>query len=157
MVQQTQAVGAVKRMSIRALWKLAGSCLALACLVPPSFAHHSFAAFNMDQTLSISGTVKDFEWTNPHCWIVLQVLGSDGTSSEWRFEGAPQVMLSRGGWSEDSLHAGDRITINYHPRRDGTHGGGFQSITLPDGRSIGMGGPGPGSAPAASPPQGSAP
>jgi len=71
-------------MWTKALRTLGGSCLVLACLVAPSFAHHSFAAFNMDQTLSITGTVKDFEWTNPHCWIVLQVLGTDGTSSEWR-------------------------------------------------------------------------
>ena len=122
-------------MWTKALRTLGGSCLVLACLVAPSFAHHSFAAFNMDQTLSITGTVKDFEWTNPHCWIVLQVLGTDGTSSEWRFEGAPPIMLSRGGWTEDSLHAGDRITISYHPRRDGSHGGSKRESALLAGSS----------------------
>lgn len=143
------------------LTRIVGGLGMALCLIGPVSAHHSFAAFNMEQTLTITGTVKDFEWTNPHCWIVLQVLAADGTSTEWRFEGAPPIMLSRGGWTEDSLHAGDRITINYHPRRDGAHGGGFQSVTLPDGRSIGSGGPGPapggGAAPGAAPAPGSGP
>jgi hypothetical protein len=122
----------------------------------PALAHHSFASFEMDKTQTVSGTVKEFQWTNPHTWIIVLAPAADGASMEWRFEGGPPVNLTRGGWNEDTLQPGDRVTVEFHPRRDGAHGGSFQAVTLPDGRRIGQMGPpappGAGTPPAA--PQG---
>ncbi|MFT3906356.1 MAG: DUF6152 family protein [Steroidobacteraceae bacterium] len=102
----------------------------------PAYAHHSFAAFDMAQTMTVTGTVKKFEWTNPHTWIVLMVENGQGQAEEWRFEGAPPVNMIRDGWNEDSLHAGDKVVLSYHPRKDGTHSGSFAGVSTLDGKPI---------------------
>jgi hypothetical protein len=121
-------------------------CVALLLAALPALAHHTFATFDMNKSLSVSGTVKEFQWTNPHCWIVVLVPNAAGGTDEWRFEGGPPINLSRSGWTEDSLSPGDRITVQYRPRRDGSHGGSFAGITLANGKSLGNG---PGAPPAA--------
>jgi hypothetical protein len=115
-----------------------------ACIAAPARAHHSFAAFEMDKTLTVTGTVKDFQWTNPHSWIIVLAPGAGGGTTEYRFEGAPPINLIRGGWTEDTLQTGDHVTVEYHPRRDGASGGGFTAVTLPNGKRMGtMGSPPP--------------
>lgn len=135
--------------------KLVAALLITGLMAVPVWAHHSFASFDMDKTLSVSGTVKDFQWTNPHCWIIVVVPNADGAgTSEYRFESAPPVNLIRGGWTEDTLQMGDKVTVDYHPRKDGAAGGSFQAVTLPNGKRMGSMGPPPGAAGAAPPPGG---
>jgi hypothetical protein len=105
-------------------------------LAAPSFAHHSGAMFDHDSSITLNGTVKDFQWTNPHCWIQVLVPGQ-GEPVEWSVEMAGPGNLIRGGWRPGTLKPGDRISVVIHPMRDGTPGGLFVSASDAAGKPIG--------------------
>jgi hypothetical protein len=110
----------------------------------PALAHHSFAMFDMTQEKTISGTVSDFQWTNPHSWIWLDVPTADGGSEKWGVEGMSPNFLERRGWSKNTLRVGDKVSVVVHPVRNGGKGGSFVRVTLPDGKVMDMmGGGGP--------------
>lgn len=99
----------------------------------PAAAHHSFAIYDRTKTLTIKGTVKTFQWTNPHCviWLVIQPAGG-GDPQEWSIETTSPGVLTRSGWSRHSLNPGDRVSVVFNPLRDGSHGGGLNSVTILD-------------------------
>jgi hypothetical protein len=113
---------------------------AVALSAMPAFAHHSFAMFDASQTTTLEGTVKEFQWTNPHAWVMLTV-AKDGQSQEWAIEMMGPGGLARQGWNSSTLMPGMPVKLVVHPLRDGTHGGQFMEITLPDGTQMGRGGP----------------
>ncbi len=97
----------------------------------PASAHHSFAAYDRTKTLTFKGTVKTFQWTNPHVvmWVVVQPDGG-GAPQEWSFETTSPGVLTRVGWTRQSVKVGDRVSVEFNPLRDGSHGGGLNSVTL---------------------------
>jgi hypothetical protein len=101
-----------------------------------SLAHHSGAMFDDKESTTLSGTVKDYQWTNPHCWIQVLVPGAQGPI-EWSIEMGSPAQLFRGGWKRGTLKPGDKITVVIHPMRDGTNGGLFVSAIGPEGNPIG--------------------
>jgi hypothetical protein len=102
----------------------------------PAAAHHSFVMFDNNKAQTLVGTVKELQWTNPHCFIQLLVpMGSSTT--EWSIEMGSTAALYRLGWRPSAIAAGDKITVVIHPMRDGTAGGSFVSAVAPDGRPIG--------------------
>jgi hypothetical protein len=126
------------------------ACIAVGMYAVPVYAHHSFAMFDAEKTTTIAGTVKEFQWTNPHAWIILNVDGNGGQAAQWAIEMNGPGGLARQGWRPKTLTAGMPVALTIHPLRDGTNGGQFMSITLPDGTKMGQGalqGPG-GAAPA---------
>lgn len=114
--------------------------IAVALLASPALAHHSRAMFDSSKQVTLVGTVKEFQWTNPHCWI--QVLVPDPNNPEaapveWGVEMGAPVELMRKGWKPGSLNPGDKITVVINPLRDGQHAGLVVSVTGPDGKIIG--------------------
>jgi hypothetical protein len=114
---------------------------ALALSTGRAAAHHSAAMFDAGKQVTLTGTVKQFQWTSPHCWI--QLLVSDPARPnakpvEWGIEMDNPVGLSRYGWKPGSLKAGDRIVVVAHPLRDGAHGGQVVSV-MKDGKPVGKG------------------
>ncbi len=101
-------------------------------------AHHSFAPFDMTTQKSITGTVRQVQWTNPHIWIWLDVPNDQGGVDAWGFEGMSPNFLARRGWTRTTLKPGDRITVTYRPLRDGSKGGMFVSTRTPDGKLLTM-------------------
>ena len=101
-----------------------------------TYAHHSGAIFDDEKSTTLAGTVKAFQWTNPHCWIQVLV-PAEGGSVEWSVEMGSPSQLYRGGLRPGSLKPGDRITVVVHPMRDGTKGGLFVSAIGPDGKALG--------------------
>jgi hypothetical protein len=85
------------------------------------------------------GTIKDFQYTNPHSWIQLYVTTPAGVAEEWTIEALSPNVLSRSGWKKNSLLAGQKVTVLINPLRDGTRGGNLISVTLPDGVTLGGG------------------
>ncbi len=126
-----------------------GPCLGLTLLASaaPSAAHHSFAMFDRDRTVALAGTVKAFQIMNPHGWLRILAPAPDGSQAEWSIELGGPVQVRLMGLTESAIHAGDKITVQVHPLRDGSYGGQFVSATLPDGRIVGAR-TGPGPAPA---------
>ena len=111
---------------------LAGALVAQAA---PASAHHSYAAFDRSKTVTLSGTVKAWEWTNPHTW--LQVMVDDGGKQvEWSIEGSSPNGLARRGWTRTSFKPGDKVTVIIHPLKDGSNGGSYVKATLPDGKTL---------------------
>jgi Family of unknown function (DUF6152) len=98
-------------------------------------AHHSYAMFDRTKTISLDGTVKEFQWTNPHAWIEVVVETSDGPK-QYSVEGNNPRVLSRAGWTFNTLKPGDKVTIVMNPLRDGALGGSMVSAKLPDGRTL---------------------
>jgi hypothetical protein len=123
-------------------WKIRGLVLA-ACLAAagasPALAHHSFAMFDNSKQVTLVGTVKQFQYSNPHSWIQLVVTTPSGGTDEWTIEALSPNVLGREGWKRNSLLAGQKVTVLLHPLRDGTHGGNLISVTLPDGVTLGGG------------------
>jgi uncharacterized protein DUF6152 len=104
----------------------------------PAAAHHSFAAFDTSSQKTVTGTVKQVEWTNPHIWIWLDVPNAQGTVEVFGFEGMSPNYLARRNWTKTTLKPGDRITIDYRPLRDGKNGGMFMTGKLASGQVLTM-------------------
>jgi hypothetical protein len=102
-------------------------------------AHHSTAMFAPEERVTLSGTITDFQWTNPHAWIQVMVSGADGKPTDWSFECGSPNTLSRQGWKPSTLKPGDRVTIVANPMKDGTSAGLMYTVTLADGRVLGPG------------------
>ena len=111
--------------------------LALAAPAAPAFAHHSMAMFDQTKTVTLKGTVRQFQWTNPHAYIQLTVKDAAGADKEWSLEmGAPMYLYAKG-WRPSSLKPGMPVTITINPLRNGEPGGVVLTATTADGKQIG--------------------
>jgi hypothetical protein len=104
-----------------------------------ALAHHSFAMFDHDHQIKLTGTVAYFQWTNPHVYILLDALQPGGTIKHYTIECANPGLLDRAGWKWNMIKKGDRVTTIIAPLRTGQPGGLLKQITLPDGRKFGNG------------------
>ncbi len=102
--------------------------LALAAAGAPALAHHSFAMFDREKATTITGTVKEFQWTNPHVWIQVMVPDAKGTDQEWGVECTSVNFMRRGGWEKESLKPGDKVKMIIFPLKDGSRGGQFNKM-----------------------------
>ena len=96
----------------------------------PALAHHAFAMFDTNREVMLDGTVKEFQWTNPHTWVQLLVKDSAGKEVEWSIEGSSPNNLARFGWTRNSLKSGDHVQAVVHPLKDGSIGGSLVKITV---------------------------
>ena len=106
---------------------------ALVATHPAVWGHHSHANYLEGEWLFLEGMVREIHWMNPHSWIYLDVVGSDGQPSVWAIEGASVTQLRRDGWAEESIRAGDELALRCHPLKDGSRGCLLGYITLDDG------------------------
>jgi hypothetical protein len=113
------------------------AALALAAGTAPASAHHSSAMFDQQKTTTLQGTVRQFFWTNPHCYIQLMVKNAAGQDEEWSLEMTAPMHLQRLGWLKSSLKPGDKITVKIHPMRDGSKGGNVLEAIAANGKPIG--------------------
>jgi len=114
-------------------------CIVLtsAGLAGPALAHHSFAMFDRQKETVLKGTVKTFQWTNPHSFIELDVVDAQGMIASYSIEMNSPNNLVRQGWKSTSLKPGDKVSVTMNPLRDGTRGGLFVNVQLSDGRILG--------------------
>lgn len=111
--------------------------LSLVSFATTAGAHHSFAMFDRSQTATIAGTVKECELINPHGWLRIMVPDASGAQNEWSLELGGAGQLERFGWSQNTVHPGDKVVVKLHPLRDGSYGGQLISVTLPNGQVLG--------------------
>jgi hypothetical protein len=105
----------------------------LAAMAGAALAHHSAAMFDFSKTVTVHGTVKEFQYTNPHSWLQVLVVGPDGKTVEWGFETEGPSTLLRVGVKAKTFQPGDKVTIVASPMRDGRPAGAWLSATKADG------------------------
>ncbi len=104
-------------------------------------AHHSAApVFDLAAEKTVTGVVKQVDWTNPHIWVWLDVQNASGQIETYGFEGMSPNYLARRGWTRNSLQAGAKITVTFRPLKDGRPGGMFVTGKLEDGKILTSGG-----------------
>jgi hypothetical protein len=111
----------------------AGIVVGVIICATPVKAHHSFAMFDQGRTITVTGTVKEFQWTNPHVLIWVEV--NDARNPQpivWSIEATSPGILRRQGWNKDSVKPGDRVEVIGFPLRDGNPGAGFVSLKILD-------------------------
>lgn len=117
---------------------MAAACgLLVALFSTVAVAHHSGAMFDLSRKVVIKGTIVAFNWTNPHTSFKVDVLNKDGTRSVWAVEMNSPNNLVRVGWGRNTIKPGDKVTVTVRPLRDGTPGGQYVSIVLPNGKLLG--------------------
>ena len=99
-------------------------------------AHHSTAMFDMRKSVVLEGTIKEFQWTNPHTWIVFDVPNASGGVDEYGIEGMSPNYLARTGWDKHTLSSGEKVELTIHPLKDGRKGGFDVIVKKPDGKVI---------------------
>jgi hypothetical protein len=125
---------------------LAFTLAAMLAAANVAMAHHSFAMYDTTKSVTLTGTVAAFEWTNPHAIIEVDVQAKEGGVQHWTIElGSPSI-LQQSGWKYKDLKFGDKVTVEISPLKSEKHGGLLVKATLPDGRVLGNG---PGRGPAA--------
>ena len=113
--------------------------------VSSAFAHHTYAMFDGSGTRTVAGTVAKLEWKNPHVYIWVYVPSKEdaGKYDLYAFENGSPSVLSARGWTPTAMKAGDKVTVEYWPLKDGRNGGHFEQATFADGHTLhGAGGPG---------------
>ncbi len=111
--------------------------LTLPVLTGPASAHHSFAMFDSSKARTLTGTVQEFRWVNPHVSLfVLAEAGSGKPPELWAVELTSPGNLTRLGWTRKSFKTGERVAVEINPLRDGRRGGGFRKATLLDSGQI---------------------
>lgn len=106
----------------------------LAASVGPIAAHHSTVPFDSTKQTTLTGIVKEFDWTNPHTWIWLNVPNDKGGMDLWGVEGMSPNYLGRRGWTKSTIKPGEKITIVGRPMKDGSKAAMFMSATLANGK-----------------------
>jgi hypothetical protein len=106
---------------MKAVFLLVLAAAAAAAL--PVWAHHSFAIHDRSRTLTLSGIVKEYDWTSPHVTIQLLSERRGGGYATWAIEGSSPTVLARGGWTSSLMKPGDKVMLGLHPRKDGAAGG----------------------------------
>ena len=130
-----------------------------------AIAHHSTAMYDYAKSMTLTGTVTEMQWTNPHMFIKARAPDAAGKEVEWSIECGTPNINARHGWKKTDVKPGDKVVMDIHPMRDGLPGGTLVTVKLPDGRTLygpggdivagppgggpgGPGGPGPAPAPA---------
>jgi hypothetical protein len=116
--------------------KLVAALLIGVVLTVPAFAHHSTSMFNMAHPVTLTGVVKEFQWTNPHTHIVMEVKAADGKTEEWLVEIHSTAIMIRRGYSHSTFKPGDTITVTGGQMKDGSTMMRLLRGSFPDGRKF---------------------
>jgi hypothetical protein len=84
------------------------------------FAHHGTPAYDLSKTITTEATVAKFEWANPHCLLDIDIKNDSGKIQQWTIQTYSILYLGRAGWNRNTLKPGDKITISFHPAKNGT-------------------------------------
>ena len=105
-----------------------------------AFAHHGTANYDINKTITVKGTITDFQFVNPHVIIVLDVKGDNGKVVTWQGELTSPNRLTRLGWSKSVIKPGDTLTIGGYPTKSGSPEIWIQKVTMANGEDLATGG-----------------
>ena len=113
-------------------------CLGALLVSQSSWSHHSPAMFDEQQRISIEGVVKEFQYTNPHSWLIVEVTAEDGSVTTWGVEGLAPTALLRAGLRKSDFPPGTRVSIVGHPLKDGRPAMAGLTATRADGETFNL-------------------
>jgi len=116
----------------------------------PVSAHHGTASFDTTKDLTLKGSVTDWIWANPHCFLKFDAMDETGTVRNWAVEVSNPTDMTKRGWARSSFKVGDAVTVNLQPVKNGAPIGRLKTVLLPNGSTLNANGPAPA---AAAPPQ----
>jgi hypothetical protein len=122
-----------------ALNTLAATALGISLVVfatSPAFAHHSAAMFEEEKTITVEGVVREFQYTNPHSWLLVEVTEKDGKVTVWGFEAEGPSTLQRAGIRPSVLPVGTKLTITGRPMKDGRPAAVWEYAVMADGKRL---------------------
>jgi hypothetical protein len=102
----------------------------------PMMAHHGSASFDADKKLVLKGTVTEWFWANPHCFLKFDVKDANGQVAHWVTETSNPSDMSNAGWSKQTFKAGDEVTVTVQPVKNGQPIGRILEVTLPSGQTL---------------------
>jgi hypothetical protein len=110
--------------------------LAFVCVSFPAVAHHGVSEYEYNKTVIAKVTVTRYVWANPHCKIHFDAAGPDGKIEDWVVEAHPPLEMTEHGWTRQTLHPGDEITVNFRPGKKGGAQGLLVKVIFPNGREL---------------------
>jgi uncharacterized protein DUF6152 len=114
----------------------AAAVLGLLMFSAPLFAHHGNAEFDIGKKVMVKGTVTRWSWSNPHCFLILDVKGNDGAVTQWVVETQPPRSITAGGFSQYTFKPGDEVTVTLEPVKNGRPLGRMLEVVLPNGKKM---------------------
>jgi Family of unknown function (DUF6152) len=102
----------------------------------PLFAHHGNATLDLDKTLTMKGTVTEWDWSNPHCLLQFDVKNESGQVVHWIAETQNPAEMVSLGWGKTSFKPGDEVTVSLMPVKNGNPFGRVSLVVLPDGKTF---------------------
>lgn len=120
--------------------RLFGVIVATACLLvlpAPLQAHHGGASFDTSKEITLAGTVTEWIWANPHCFLKFDAKDDTGTVRNWVVETGNPTDMSRSGWARTSFKVGDMVSVTLQPVKSGAPVGRIRSVVLPNGQRLG--------------------
>jgi hypothetical protein len=109
----------------------------------PLIAHHGAASFDTTKEYVLKGSVTEWIWANPHCFLKFDAKDDTGTVRNWAVEVSNPTDMSKRGWARTSFKAGDEVTVTLQPVKGGAPVGRLRNVVLPNGSTLGTGGPPP--------------
>ena len=125
------------------LFGLALAIAGLLIMAAPLGAHHGAASFDTTKELTLQGTVTEWIWANPHCFLKFDAKDDTGTVRNWVVETGNPTDVSRNGWARLSFKVGDTVTVTLQPVKSGAPVGRIRSVLLPSGQRLGAQGGAP--------------
>ena len=119
--------------------KALGALIMAVCLLAvsvPISAHHGSAGYEMDKQLTMKGTVREWLWANPHCFLKYDATDEKGNVAHWAVEVSNPLDMVKRGWSLHSLKAGDEVTVTLRPAKNGAPVGQLLKVVLPSGQIL---------------------
>ena len=113
------------------------ACILVVLASLPAFSHHSNSAYQSNEIITLTGTVTEWRWSNPHTWLFMIVEDENGEPQGWAVEGRAPGILGRAGWDPDVLQAGETVTVHASPAKDGSPEGIIARVTKADGTILG--------------------
>ena len=109
-------------------------------LTAPLLAHHGAASFDTTRELTLKGSVTEWIWANPHCFLKFDAKDDTGTVRNWAVEVSNPTDMTRLGWARTSFKGGDEVTVTLQPVKSGAPIGRLRSVVLPNGQTLASGG-----------------
>jgi Family of unknown function (DUF6152) len=136
-VEPLNPIGDFGRIRMKKLAPFLATIFCFVFISAPLPAHHGEANYDTDKTVSVKGTVTEFEFINPHVQITLDAKNDRGETEKWIGEARSPAMLSRyGGWDRNTIKVGDVITFYGHRTKNGTNFMRLEKIVMPDGKEL---------------------